>query len=79
MIAVIEIPIGIRATIENFKWRSENKQWEKILNDHFDLFRAQLPGNDPSPNVHVAQIAAREFGGKVIMESSPEIEDLIVY
>ena len=79
MRAMIEIPPGIQATIENFQWESTNKQWEKILNDHVQLFRNEMPGNDPSPNVHIAMRAADYFGGKVVMEESPPYDELLVY
>lgn len=51
MTAVIETPLG-KATITNYRWRSENKELAALLNDFLDP--SGPPGYDPNPDYSAA-------------------------
>lgn len=68
MSAIVRIH-GHEATIDGYRWRSDDKTLERLLNAH--LHPLGPSGADPNPDGTAARRMADLYGGKVLRVDSP--------
>ena len=64
-----------KATITNYKWSSDDKYLEKLLNTMLPL----QVGGDPNPEYTAAKMAVDELGGKITKYDIYKSEKGVVY
>ncbi len=68
---------GIEATIDKYRWTSDNKQMARVLNNL--LLPQGPPTDDPNPDLTAANEMVRLFGGKVVSFEKSKFDPKVVY
>lgn len=73
---VIEIG-GQRAIIVGRQWQCDREVIRAILQSDADI--TDLPAADPFPDLTIAQVAVKAYGGRVIEQTLPAADKGVIY
>lgn len=73
---IVEIG-GHRATIVGGRWGCESEAIRAILQSDADI--TELPAADPFPDLTIAQAAVETYGGRIVEQKPPAMEDGVIY
>ena len=68
---------GTEATIDGYKWTSEDKALEGALNAMLEV--SEVWGSDPNPDYTAAHEAVKALGGEVLEFTESEFDPEAVY
>lgn len=68
---------GEKATIDGYKWTSDDQALEELLNALLDPLGPS--GADPNPSLTAAQEAVKRLGGEVVRFDKPKFDPEAVY
>ena len=75
---MVEIIIrGKPAIIDHYRWKTEDGELKKELDQFLDMFGPS--GWDPDPDYTVAKEAIENLGGKIVSHFIPEHEEGLIY
>jgi len=69
--------LGYEATITNYRWETENKNIQKMLNSFLPTNGAK--GDDPNPDMTAALNIIDIFGGEMIQAQETEYVEGRIY
>lgn len=73
---IVEIG-GHRATIVGRMWTCDSETLRGILQSDADI--TELPAADPFPDLTIAQAAVETYGGRIVEQKPPAMEDGVIY
>lgn len=79
MAATVRLDIfqGIEATIDGYKWSSDNKKIAEVLNNLLDP--EGPPTYDPNPDLTEARKIVKRLGGKVLRYDESAFDPKVIY
>lgn len=67
---------GVEATIDHYKWTSNNKKIAQLLNS---FLPDEPEPSDPNPDYTAAKETVKKLGGKVLSYDKPKFDPKVVY
>lgn len=68
---------GSQATLIGRRWQCEVEAFQTLLQSDAD--RADVPTEEPFPELTIAQAAVDAYGGTIIQAEPPVTEDGVIY